>query len=220
MNEIDGQCGIGSYSLPQNESGLLPAAMSVVGAAVLEEGRCTNLKVALDGNNLHLYPEEVVRGLTRPRKGVRFVHMVSPNPNPKPNSDANPNPSPSPNASPNPNPTPIPNPNQLREPLRLVASYYAYHAEGAMGGENNLSYWTSFRSRLNNLSVSDGVAVVAQMLEADQLPTMVSMHRQLTRAGRASASGGGDVMETRMEEFEVNLTRTRTQTRTRTPTQT
>ena len=24
-----------------------------------------------------------------------------------------------------------------------------------MGGENNLSYWTSFRSRLNNLSVSD-----------------------------------------------------------------
>ena len=37
--------------------------MSVVGAAALEEGRCTNLKVALDGNNLHLYPEEVVRGL-------------------------------------------------------------------------------------------------------------------------------------------------------------
>ena len=55
----------------------------------------------------------------------------------------------------NPSPNPISNPNQLREPLRLVASYYAYHAEGAMGGENNLSYWTSFRSRLNNLSVSD-----------------------------------------------------------------
>ena len=64
--------------------------------------------------------------------------------------------------------------------------------------------------------MSDGVAVVAQMLEADQLPTMVSMHHQLTRDGRASASGGGDVMETRMEEFEVNLTRTRTRTPTRT----
>jgi hypothetical protein len=82
--------------------------------------------VALDGNNLHLYPEEVVRSLTRPREGVRFVHM-------------------------------------LREPLRLVASYYAYHVEGAMGGENNLSYWTSFRSRLTNLSVADGVALVAQV---------------------------------------------------------
>ena len=108
MNEIDGQCGIASYSLPQNESGLLPAAMSVVGAAALEEGRCTNLKVALDGNNLHLYPEEVVRGLTRPRKGVRFVHMVSPKPKPKPNSDPNPNPNPNP--TPTPNLTPTPNP--------------------------------------------------------------------------------------------------------------
>ena len=100
MNEIDGQCGIASYSLPQNESGLLPAAMSVVGAAALEEGRCTNLKVALDGNNLHLYPEEVVRGLTRPRKSVRFVHMVSPKPNSIPNPNHNHN------HDPNPNPTP------------------------------------------------------------------------------------------------------------------
>ena len=54
--------------------------------------------------------------------------------------------------------------------------------------------------------MSDGVAVVAQMLEADQLPTMVSMHHQLTRDGR------GDVMEMRMEEFEVRLTLTRTLT--------
>ena len=58
--------------------------------------------MALDGNNLHLYPEEVVRGLTTPRKGVRFVHMVSPNPKPNsiPNPNQNPNPNPSPNASP------------------------------------------------------------------------------------------------------------------------
>ena len=58
------------------------------------------------------------------------------------------------------------------------------------------------------------MAVVAQMLEADQLPTMVSMHHQLTRDGRASASGGGDVMEMRMEEFEVKLTLTLTLTLT------
>ena len=171
MNEIDGQCGIPSQSLPQNESGLLPAQMSVIGAAAVAAKRCTNLKVALDGNNLHLYPAEVVRSLTRPREGVRFVHM-------------------------------------LREPLRLVASYYAYHVEGAMGGENNLSYWTSFRSRLTNLSVSDGVAVVAQMLSGDQLPTMVSMHRQLVWSGRANMSGRGDVMEMRMEEFEADFNST------------
>ena len=171
MNEIDGQCGIPSQSLPQNESGLLPAQMSVIGAAAVAAKRCTNLKVALDGNNLHLYPKEVVRSLTRPREGVRFVHM-------------------------------------LREPLRLVASYYAYHVEGAMGGENNLSYWTSFRSRLTNLSVSDGVAVVAQMLSGDQLPTMVSMHRQLVGSGRANMSGRGDVMEMRMEEFEADFNST------------
>ena len=164
MNEIDGQCGIPSQSLPQNESGMMPAEMSVIGTAAVGK-RCTNLKIALDGNNLHLYPNEVVRNLTRPREGVRFVHM-------------------------------------LREPLRLVASYYAYHVEGAMGGENNLTYWTNFRSRLANMSVSDGVAVVAQMLSGDQLPTMTKIHHELLRRGR------DDVMEMRMEEFEADFNST------------
>ena len=165
MDEIHGQCGIPRLSLPQNESGRMPAEMSVLGTAAVAGKRCNHLKVALDGNNLHLYSDEVVRNLTKPREGVRFVHM-------------------------------------LREPLRLVASYYAYHFEGAMGGENNLSFWTDFRSRLTNMSLSDGVALVAQMLLGDQLPTMAKIHRELIRNGR------DDVMEICMEEFEADFNST------------
>ena len=47
MDEIDGQCGIPSQSLPQNESGLLPIEMSSIGTAAVAARRCTNLKVAL-----------------------------------------------------------------------------------------------------------------------------------------------------------------------------
>jgi hypothetical protein len=49
---------------------------------------------------------------------------------------------------------------------------------------------------------------MAQMLSGDQLPTMVAMHRQLVRSGRADMSGGGDVMEMRMEEFEADFNST------------
>ena len=160
MDEIDAQCGIHSHSVQANMSGDTPA--TILGANDLAGNRCNNLKVALDGNNLINYPDEVLKNLTRPREGVRFVHM-------------------------------------LREPLRLVASYYAFHAEGKIGGENDPERWRSLQHNLTQMSLAEGIAVIAKLVAEEQLPAMAKVHDQLVQSGRE------DVLEMRMEEFEANF---------------
>ena len=170
MDEIDGHCAIRSHSVPPDKSGDTPAA--IIAAADLAGKRCNNLKVALDGNNLMHYSDKVLERLTRPREGVRFVHM-------------------------------------LREPLRLVASYYAYHTGGAIGGEtppdhspDDPEYWVSFQHNLTQMSLAEGLAVVAKLVAEEQLPAMAKVHDHLMRSGR------DDVLEMRMEEFEANFNET------------
>ena len=53
-----------------------------------------------------------------------------------------------------------------------------------MGGENNLSYWTSFRSRLNNLSVSDVKTLTLTLtLALSPSLTLTPCHRHLRTVG-------------------------------------
>ena len=168
MDEIDGHCAIRSHSVQPDMTGDTPAA--ILAAADLAGKRCNNLKVALDGNNLMHYTDEVLERLTRPREGVRFVHM-------------------------------------LREPLRLVASYYAYHTGGAIGGETpdhspDDPVLVSFQHNLTQMSLAEGLAVVAKLVAEEQLPAMAKAHDHLMRSGR------DDVLEMRMEEFEANFNET------------
>ena len=176
MDEIEGQCGIISHSVQATRSGDTPA--EILAADDLAGSRCNSLKVAIDGNNLFKYSDEVLKNLTQPREGVRFVHM-------------------------------------LREPLQLVASYYAYHTTGAIGGESNLTYWKSYQQNLTQLSLADGLAVVAKLVMEEQLPAMVKVHDHLVQSGRGTTTSSGslthygaDVLEMRMEDFEANFDET------------
>ena len=136
--------------------------------AASADGSCRNVKLSLDPRNLDKYTREVLYDLTRPGRGKRFVHMI-------------------------------------REPLSLVAAFYTYHMSGKESGEGDdiedLAAEPVFAEIFANISqmpMRDGVRFVAELVMAEQLPTMVYVKEQLAQM---SGTPRSDSLEVRLEDM-------------------
>jgi hypothetical protein len=87
----------------------------------------------------------------------------------------------------------------IREPLRLVASYYTSHM---LGTERTEGVYEMLWANLTQLPMSDGLVHVAELVMARQLPMMVHLHQlfssSVTRLPRT------DVLELRLEDLATD----------------
>ena len=84
----------------------------------------------------------------------------------------------------------------IREPLRMVASYYASHITGF---EHSSGAYAGLWANLTQLSMRDGVVHVAKLVMARQLPAMVYLRQQFHDA---AGQPRRDVLELRLEDIE------------------
>jgi len=84
----------------------------------------------------------------------------------------------------------------IREPLRMVASYYASHITGF---EHSSGAYAGLWANLTQLSMRDGVVHVAKLVMARQLPAMVYLRQQFHDA---AGQPRRDVLEVRLEDIE------------------
>ena len=82
----------------------------------------------------------------------------------------------------------------VREPLRLVASYYTYHR---LGMERDRWRYAGLWHKISHLSFREGLARVAALAMKHQLPMMLEMHELLR--------GRNEVLELHLEDIEANF---------------
>jgi len=86
----------------------------------------------------------------------------------------------------------------IREPLKLVASYYTYHMAGF---EATFPVYRDLYKDITNMTVDDGIKHVAQLVLDTQLPQMLRMKEFFT-VNNTEKSRRADTIEIRLEDFD------------------
>lgn len=82
----------------------------------------------------------------------------------------------------------------IREPMRLIASYYTYHR---MGNERDRWRYADLWQRISTMDFKEGLLMVASLTMDHQLPIMVEMHELL--------KGRDDAIELNLEDIEASF---------------
>ena len=82
----------------------------------------------------------------------------------------------------------------IREPMRLIASYYTYHR---MGNERDRFRYTDLWQRISAMDFKEGLLMVAALTMDHQLPIMVEMHELL--------KDRDDAIELNLEDIEASF---------------
>ena len=85
----------------------------------------------------------------------------------------------------------------VREPLSLVAAYYASHMQRPLRDERSDVY-RALKANLSGASLDDGVRMVAELALREQLPAMAYLHQQFRQQDGTPRS---DVLEIRREDL-------------------